>query len=422
MKTSAGRRFALKITLYYVLFAGFWVLTSDSALHLITHDIKTFLELGMFKAGFFIIITAWILYKLILRENNKRKRAEAALNEAESKYRSLVEEALVGVYLCQDGRFQYVNPRYAEICGYSQEELLKMDIADLCVPEDKDKLAVNLQKLLSGEIANMHHEGKGLRKDNSIVEFEVIRSLTVYNGKPAIIGTLLDITERKRTEELLQNAEKLSAVGELAAGIAHEIRNPLTSLRGFVQLFKSEDTNGMKRMRHEVMLSEIDRINEIVSELLVLAKPSNETYELGNIIDKINHIITLFEGQANLYNVKISQEFDTDLPLIRSQSSLKQVFLNVLKNAIESMPHGGEVLIQVNGMDDQVCIRFVDQGCGIPQDRLEKIFQPFFTTKETGTGLGLMVCQRIIQNHKGTMRIESEVGKGTTVEVILPIS
>ena len=165
------------------------------------------------------------------------------------------------------------------------------------------------------------------------------------------------------------------------------------------------------------MLSEIDRINEIVSELLVMAKPSSESIVKRDIGQSIDHVVTLLEGEANLRNVRIAKELDSHLPMIRSHNSLKQVFINLLKNAIESMPHGGLVLVQAEIKDDKFCIRFIDQGRGIPEDQLPKLGQPFYTTKELGTGLGLMICQRIVHNHKGTILIESEVDRGTAVEI-----
>lgn len=124
----------------------------------------------------------------------------------------------------------------------------------------------------------------------------------------------------------------------------------------------------------------------------MLAKPATEKYGLRSILNKLNHVVTLLEGQANLCDVQIIKEFDTNLStvLIHSQGNLKQVFINVLKNAIESMTKGGEVRIQANRIDDKVCIRIIDQGCGIPKDELAKIGNPFFTTKENGTGLGVM--------------------------------
>jgi two-component system, sporulation sensor kinase A len=340
-------------------------------------------------------------------------------------FSSAFHNAPIGMCLSDiDGHWIKVNPAFCKLIGYSEEEVLNLSFKDITHPEDLGVYLVGKEQLFNGHVNSFEVEKRYIHKSRKTIWVVLNVSLVRdHNGLPSHqIVQIMDITDKKRNEELMLNSEKLSVVGELAAGIAHEIRNPLTSLRGFVQLFQKEDTSDTRKLYHDVMLSEIDRINEIVSELLVLAKPGNETYGLGSIVDKLNHVVTLFEGQANLYNVQINKEFDTYVPLIRSQSSLKQVFLNILKNAIESMPNGGEVLIQTKRMDDKVCVRIIDKGCGIPQDKLSKIGKPFFTTKDNGTGLGLMVSQRIIQNHKGTMRIESEVGRGTTVEILLPVN
>ena len=176
----------------------------------------------------------------------------------------------------------------------------------------------------------------------------------------------------------------------------------------------------MKNLHHEIMLSEIDRINEVVGELLALAKPSREQYDRRSIDKMLHDVMTLLEAQANLLDIEIKEEIDSDLPRVVCNSSIKQVFINLLKNAMESMPNGGEIFIHAKKKDDKVCIQVIDQGCGLSPEELSKIGEPFYTTKETGTGLGLMVSQRIILNHRGTMQIKSEVGKGTAVEILLP--
>jgi PAS domain S-box-containing protein len=235
------------------------------------------------------------------------------------------------------------------------------------------------------------------------------------------VVTYRDITERRKTEELMRRSDKLSVVGELAAGIAHEIRNPLTSLRGFIQLLNHEASG--KTIYYDVMLSEIDRINFIVGELMLLVKPRALSFEQQDVRTILRNVVFFLTAQANLYNINLVMETDDRLPLVTCQENkLKQVFLNVLKNAIEAMPGGGDIRIGV-AMDDEdrVRIRFQDQGCGIPADRLSKIGQPFHTTKETGTGLGLTVSWKIIEDHQGSFQIESEVGVGTTVEITLPV-
>jgi two-component system, sporulation sensor kinase A len=335
------------------------------------------------------------------------------------------EHAPIGMaLLSSDGSFR-ANSSLCNMLGYSESELLKLTVQSVTHPED---LEIDLElwgKLVQGDIDSYQIEKRYIHKSGDVkwglLNVAVERDQHGIRDNDIFISQIVDITDQKIREKKIREAEKLSLIGELAAGIAHEIRNPLTSLRGFVQMYQDEDIHGKNDLRHEIMLSEIDRINEIVSELLVLAKPGNETYAFGNVVEKLNHVVTLFDGQASLYNILIKKEWESDLPSIYCHSSLKQVFINVLKNAIESMPHGGQVLIKVKKIDDQIQIHFIDQGYGIPKHHLEKVFQPFYTTKETGTGLGLMVSRRIIENHKGKMRIESEAGKGTMVEIILPI-
>jgi two-component system sporulation sensor kinase A len=322
--------------------------------------------------------------------------------------------------LTPDGMITYASPAIRNQLGYAPDELIGKYAYDYWHQDDK-----NGGWLRRGNSDNSDSRIfiYRLRHKNGHYIWQESHSKKIRNAAgdvQHVISMGRDITERIHSEELIRRSEKLSLVGELAAGIAHEIRNPLTSLRGFMQMYVKEDMDGTKKLRNEVMLSEIDRINEIVSELLVLAKPSNEAFELRDLVHILNHVTRLFEGQANLHNVQIKIELDDNLSLIQCQRSINQVFINVLKNAIESMPKGGEVTIQAKQMNDRICIRIKDKGYGIPQEEITKIGNPFFTTKETGTGLGLMVSMRIIQNHNGTMRIESEVGKGTMVEVVLP--
>jgi PAS domain S-box-containing protein len=235
------------------------------------------------------------------------------------------------------------------------------------------------------------------------------------------IGTIQDITERKNTEERLQNSEKLSVVGQLAAGVAHEIRNPLTSLRGFIQLLQA----GMQgKEYYTIMLDELDRIEFIVSEFLNLAKPQAVTYEKNHPIELLNDVIILLKTETNLNNIAIVESFQDNIPCIYCEKNqIKQVLINIFKNAIESMHNGGKITVstRLSSFNDLViCIK--DQGVGIPTSRLEKLGEPFYSTKEKGTGLGLMICQKIIESHGGKITYESIENKGTTVTINLPIN
>jgi signal transduction histidine kinase len=171
------------------------------------------------------------------------------------------------------------------------------------------------------------------------------------------------------------------------------------------------------------MLSELDRINFIVSEFLILAKPQAINFQKRDLVYILQDIMSLLASQANLNNIQFHFDSAPHIPLINcEENQLKQVFINIIKNGMESMPDGGEITIQIGNLgSDDVMVRVVDQGCGISEDQLARLGEPFYTNKETGTGLGLMVSQQIIANHKGSMHFDSEIDKGTTVEIILPM-
>ncbi|OCT15037.1 hypothetical protein A8709_13035 [Paenibacillus pectinilyticus] len=247
-----------------------------------------------------------------------------------------------------------------------------------------------------------------------------ISSVEAFNflGRAVIQSVIRDTSARKRNEELLERTEKLSTIGQLAAGVAHEIRNPLTALKGFTQLLKSKYSDPY----FTIMLEELNRINLIVNEFMLLSKPSISDMKPNHIKILIDNVIILLQAQAISNSVLIVNEFTENMPPISCDpNQLKQVFINIIRNAIEAMPNGGNLTIHSEETPEKLFIRFIDQGNGIPKEQLAKLGQPFFTTKEKGTGLGLMVCYNIIEAHKGTMFIESEQGRGTTVNTIFPI-
>jgi len=354
-------------------------------------------------------------------EITERKQIEQQLLEAQELYSSLVEDTLIGVYIAfveQEG-FVYVNPRLADMFGYTQEEMVTMTAAELAVPEGRDTIIEHQRLRLEGDRRNLHYPFRGLCKDGRVIDVEVLQKTSMYKGKPAVIGILQDVTERKQAEEMVRKSELLSVVGQMAAGVAHEIRNPLTSLKGFVQLLQ---THGGKQEYFSIMLSELNRIEFIISEFLVLAKPQAVVHRLCEIKPLLDHIIALAKTHAIMKNVQIITQYEPNLPCINAEENqIKQVFLNLLKNAIEAMPNGGEVRVTVRREEQTIVISFRDEGCGIPEDRLAKLGEPFYTTKETGTGLGLMVSFKIISHHGGTISVDSKVGVGTTFEVRLPV-
>ncbi len=325
-------------------------------------------------------------------------------------------------FIVVDGRCVYVNQTAVTMLkAPDKHAIVGKTMFEFIHPDDHQAMCQWISRVQEGYTVELMEE-QFISFDGEVIDVEVTAIPMYYQGERAQHIIACDITELKKSREMLQNSEKLSVVGELAAGIAHEIRNPLTSLRGFVQLFQHK-VGEQDQEYLRIMLAEIDRINTIVNELLLLAKPKKMDFENKNLLVLLEEVIALLLPQAHLFNIQIITRFESFSPFIYcAENKLKQVFINILKNAMEAMPNGGEVFIQVKFVDDKVLILFVDHGCGIPAESLPKIGQAFFTTKEKGTGLGLMISYSIIDSHGGLLRIESRDNEGTTVEILLPIS
>jgi len=316
-----------------------------------------------------------------------------------------------------------VNAAFHSTFGFTAIEVLGLDASELPILPDDRKFEVILnrsftvlgEKVKGYETIRKTKDGKVLQVHLSC--FPLLDEKNELDGWAVIIR---DITERKQAQELLIKSEKLSIAGELAAGIAHEIRNPITSVKGFLQLMQS--SNFEKQIYYDIMSSEITRIEQILSELLMLAKPQAVHFARKDVMVLIRDVVTLLGPQATLNNVQIITDLKTELTQIMcEENQIKQVCINFIKNAIDAMPDGGNLTIQlISSKTQELIIRFIDEGNGIPDELISKLGQPFYTTKEKGTGLGFMVSKRIVENHQGTVTICSEVGKGTTIEVTLP--
>jgi PAS domain S-box-containing protein len=234
----------------------------------------------------------------------------------------------------------------------------------------------------------------------------------------ALVFLMKDITDKKRTEEALMQSEKLSVIGELAAGVAHEIRNPVTVLKGFVHILSQESR---EKEFFTIMDKELERINQITNEFMALAKPQAIKIKRQNLKELIQEVCVFLESEAFINQVVIEVvHFEECICLECEPNQIKQVLINIIKNGMEAMPDGGKITIHSQVVDGFVNLLIKDEGYGIPKEVISKVGQPFFTTKEQGTGLGLMVSMKIIENHGGQLRIHSEEKVGSTVEISLP--
>ncbi|SDN61003.1 two-component system, sporulation sensor kinase A [Fictibacillus solisalsi] len=361
-------------------------------------------------------------YSGISRDITEKKRQEKALRESEEKYRIIAENTMDLITVSDDhGKVTYSSPSNKVILGIEPETYYGRYAGEFLHPDDRERIYQLMREMVQSR-KPIKFEARWKHNNGGYVLLET-NATPVINEKDQVESFVVvsrDLTERKKTEEMLRKSDKLSVLGQLAAGVAHEIRNPLTSIKGFLQLLesKAQDNNEY----YEIMLSEIDRINSIVSEFMVLAKPQVMNLVPTNLTQLLRHVISLLETQAILMNVQIHFHAEENLPLVSSaDSQLKQVFINLLKNSIEAMPEGGNIYISVRQQAELLSVSFTDEGCGIPKELLPTLGEPFYTTKEKGTGLGLMVCYKIIENHGGTIQVASEVGQGSTFTVILPI-
>ncbi|WP_171654167.1 PAS domain S-box protein [Paenibacillus foliorum] len=348
-----------------------------------------------------------------------RKIAEETLRESDRRYQMLLKLSPEPA-IAHDGELiVYANDAALKLLGAeSREELIGKSLLSFFHPDCQDAFRETMLLVKETDAQLSLAQAKLITLNNEVVEAEG-SSVYVYKhlNVPLIQTVFRDITERKRTEEMIIRSEKLSIVGQLAAGVAHEIRNPLTTLKGFTQLLKAGKRNDAYI---DLMQVELERINQIVNEFMVIAKPQNVELQQHDLYKIIDDVIQFMEMQAIMSKVEIRYNLIENVICICNQDQLKQVFINILKNAIEAMPSGGNIEIRMTCTEDSIGIQFFDDGTGIPEEILTRIGEPFFTTKETGTGLGIMVCHKIIEAHHGTMQIESELNKGTQIKIVLP--
>lgn len=414
-------RLIKKLSTLFIVYTGFYLLTVQVFQIMVDNPFFHF-EYVLFVL-FAVILGSVLLesYTKLYRMNQKLSKLYKLVAESESNYRLIAENTSdLILVISEDKKISYLSPSHHSVLGYDCAHFMNMKLGTLLHPDDKEMFLTTIDKMFTTKKSSTL-EFRLQHQDGHWIEFESrCKPVVGENDRVKhIVNISRDITERKKSEELLLQSEKLSIVGELAAGVAHEIRNPLTTIKGFVQLNR---VVGGSVQYNDLVLSELERIESITTELLSLGKPQAVTLSQTNLGRLVENTLEIMAPQAVMSNIEIEfQAPDEPIFITCEQNQVKQVFLNILKNAMEAMPSGGGIRVELKKSgEDQCQVRFQDSGYGIPEELLPRLGEPFYTLKEKGTGLGLMICHKIIQQHHGQIHYRSKVGEGTTVEITLP--
>ncbi|MEE4255317.1 MAG: cache domain-containing protein [Desulfuromusa sp.] len=356
---------------------------------------------------------------------NERRQAEKLLKESEERFRTMAELLPEPIFECNEELIvTYANFRAFELFGFTQEDFASgISVTDLFVAEELPRAMDNIAMRFSGE-KKKHSEYRCLKKDGSSFQALILVSTIIKNEKPCgLRGIIVDLTEQKRAEEEILQLRKLESVGVLAGGIAHDFNNLLAGLFGNIEMakrFLSDEHKSYKYLESAGL--SMEQATGLTQQLLTFAKggnPIKETLSLASVITDT----AKFSLRGS--NVKLQFDIDPALWLVAAdKGQLSQVISNLIINAKQAMPDGGNISVNAKNVEGpagkKVQITVIDQGIGIAPQHLSKIFDPYFSTKQQGSGLGLASCYSIIQKHNGTIVAQSELNQGTTFTITLP--
>lgn len=348
----------------------------------------------------------------------------AQIRQYADKFFDNIQSAIITID--STGKITSFNHVACETIGVNEDSILRKNIKEI-----KDVRIMPIIKLLTDglekDVIYIKHIIK-VKNDNGM-DTPIMINTSVQkdaSGKLlGVIGVFRSVEEVKQLEESIIRAKNLEALGALSAGMAHEIRNPLTSIKGYAQYIKLElGSDNELDSDISIIISEVDRLNGIIDRFLAFARPKELKLEQCNINKIVNFVISLIKKDRLADNIEVITEL-SELPLLTIDfEQMEQVILNIVINAIQAMPNGGTLKINTkyNKASNIVQLEIMDTGEGIISENQDKIFEPFFTTKEKGTGLGLAICSRIVENHKGIIEVNSTQNAGTMFIIKLPVS
>jgi len=359
------------------------------------------------------------------------------LTIANKKYLALFENSNDGVAIMnREGIILDVNKKFCELHGFEKNAIIGTHFKILEAKENVDFAMQRMERIVKGD--SLVFETEHYKKDGSRIALEVSSRAIEIEGELYIQSLYRDITEKKALQKQLLHSQKMEAIGLLAGGLAHDFRNILTAIHGYADIIYNFDPDPAAKKNAEAIVKASRRAEQMVTGLLQFAKKSSGEVTSFDINSVINNVINLVSPVMLKENVQIEKELTENLPILKGDANqLEQVIMNLLINAKDAMPYGGRIKIETTltlvdnekivhpllSPGEHILIRVSDTGIGIPNEIRDRIFEPFFTTKGSkGTGLGLAIAYGTVRAHGGTITVNSEPGKGSTFEILLPVS
>lgn len=361
------------------------------------------------------------IYVFSIRDITERKMIEQErLRISQERFLKIFQSSpnLISINSLTEGNFIDVNPSWLEFTGYEYHEIssLSFNSLKLTISSMNRDAASELVELEDTSIRNarVNYMTKSGEMREGLLSSEIIE----IDGAKCILAVITDITETVLLEKEMARLDRLNLVGEMAAGIAHEIRNPMTTVRGFLQMSK-RNVSATNPKYIDIMLDELDRANAIITEFLTLAKNKQNDFKFQDLSDLVQMLSPLIQAEASLSGKGVEISLEKGLMLYLDEKEIRQMVLNLALNGLDAMSIGKTLKIKTYQQEEQFILEVEDQGCGIPDEIIDRIGTPFFTTKDNGTGLGLAVCFSVAARHNATIEVQSGQA-GTTFSVRFP--
>ena len=439
---SRSHKPAFRVAAIYTVVGVLWVLLSDKLLGLMALDVHTALTIESYKGWIFVVLTGALIYYLVDTQASISARFQQQLRERDDELRLTFQNAPTAIITFDmHGRFLSLNQSACDLFGYTEDELRGISYKEITHPEDMDTGDQRLERCARGELKTYTYEKRYLHKDGHII-YGRVHNGTVYgsDGNPTIlVAQVEDLTRRRKAEdearehrERLAHVDRVSLLGEMAAGIAHEINQPLTAISNYSDAARrrvlSDNADPDKLLTSlEKVSQQAHRAGEVIRRLRALVKKGTSQRGIADVNDLLCDTVKLAAADARIHDVSIEVHCHAQMPRVFVDDiQIQQVILNLLRNAVDATEVDPDSDRTVHAATDIVDGELVevsveDRGVGVTEEAAEQLFSPFFTTKTAGMGMGLSISRSIVNAHGGHLWFTRNTDRGTTFRFTLPL-